>query len=100
MALRATTGAATQVVRWGKASETDFEHDEEHQAVRELATRIFQENATHERTRDLEAAASPEGPFDRALGTALREAGLRGIGLGTDVGGAGLDFLAVCLVLD
>ena len=48
----------------------------------------------------MEAAAGPEGPFDRELWGELAKAGLLGIGLPEDVGGAGLDFLAVCLVVE
>ena len=48
----------------------------------------------------MEAAAGPEGPFDRELWGELAKAGLLGIGLPEDVGGAGLDFVAVCLVVE
>ncbi|HEX3946473.1 MAG TPA: acyl-CoA dehydrogenase family protein [Acidimicrobiales bacterium] len=78
----------------------DFAYSEEQEAVRELAGRIFTERSTHERLKAVESAAGPDGPFDRELWTALAEAGLLGIGLPEDVGGADLDFVAVCLVVE
>ncbi|MGP0032788.1 MAG: acyl-CoA dehydrogenase family protein [Acidimicrobiales bacterium] len=78
----------------------DFTYSEEQDAVRELADRIFGERSTHERLKAIERAAADEGPFDRALWGELAEAGLLGIALGEDVGGAGLDFVAACLVVE
>jgi 3-oxocholest-4-en-26-oyl-CoA dehydrogenase beta subunit len=78
----------------------DFTYSEEQEAVRELAGRIFSERVTHERLKAIEAAAADEGPFDRELWHELAEAGLLGIALGEDVGGAGLDFVAACLVIE
>jgi 3-oxocholest-4-en-26-oyl-CoA dehydrogenase beta subunit len=78
----------------------DFTYSEEQEAVRELAGRIFTERATHERLREIEAAASDEGPIDRDLWGDLAGAGLLGIHLSEDVGGSGLDFVAACLVVE
>jgi 3-oxocholest-4-en-26-oyl-CoA dehydrogenase beta subunit len=78
----------------------DFTYSEEQEAVRELAGRIFTERVTHERLKAIELAAADEGPFDRDLWRELAEAGLLGIHLGEDVGGAGLDFVAACLVIE
>jgi 3-oxocholest-4-en-26-oyl-CoA dehydrogenase beta subunit len=78
----------------------DFAYGEEQEAVKELAGRIFTERSTDERLKAVETAAGPDGPFDRELWTELANAGLLGIGLGEDVGGAGLDFVAVCLVVE
>jgi alkylation response protein AidB-like acyl-CoA dehydrogenase len=78
----------------------DFTYSEEQDAVRELAARIFTERVTHERLKAIEAAAADEGPFDRELWHELAGAGLLGIALGEDVGGAGLDFVAACLVIE
>jgi acyl-CoA dehydrogenase len=78
----------------------DFTYSEEQDAVRELADRIFSERSTHERLKEIEAAAAEEGPFDRALWADLAEAGLLGIHLGEEYGGAGLDFVAACLVIE
>jgi alkylation response protein AidB-like acyl-CoA dehydrogenase len=78
----------------------DFNYSEEQEAVRELADRIFTERATHERLKAIESAAGDEGPIDRDLWAELAAAGLLGIHLGEDVGGAGLDFVAACLVIE
>ena len=78
----------------------DFSYSEEQEAVRQLAGQIFGERATHERLRALEAAAGKEGPIDRELWRELAGAGLLGIHLPEDVGGAGLDFVAACLVVE
>ena len=78
----------------------DFNYSEEEDAVKELAQRIFTERSTHERLKAVEASAGEEGPFDRELWHDLANAGLLGIGLPADVGGAGLGFVAVCLVVE
>ena len=78
----------------------DFTYSEEQEAVRELAGRIFSERATHERLKEIETAAADEGPFDRDLWGELAGAGLLGIHLSEEVGGAGLDFVAACLVIE
>jgi alkylation response protein AidB-like acyl-CoA dehydrogenase len=78
----------------------DFTYSEEQEAVRELAGRIFTERVTHERLKEIEQAAAPEGPFDRALWRELADAGLLGIALDEEYGGAGLDFVAACLVIE
>jgi acyl-CoA dehydrogenase len=78
----------------------DFTYSEEQDAVRELADRIFTERATHERLKEIETAAGDDGPFDRDLWRELADAGLIGIHLGDDIGGAGLDFVAACLVVE
>jgi acyl-CoA dehydrogenase len=78
----------------------DFTYSEEQETVRELAGRIFSERATHERLRQIETAGADEGPIDRELWGELANAGLLGIHLSEDVGGAGLDFVAACLVFE
>jgi acyl-CoA dehydrogenase len=78
----------------------DFTYSEEQEAVRQLAGQIFGDRATHERLKEVEAAAGDEGPIDRELWRELAQAGLLGIHLGEDVGGAGLDFVAACLVIE
>jgi len=78
----------------------DFSYNEEQEAVRDLAGRIFAEQSTHERLKQVESSAGQEGPFDRELWAALSDAGLLGIGLSEDVGGAGLDFVAVGAVVE
>jgi alkylation response protein AidB-like acyl-CoA dehydrogenase len=61
---------------------------------------MFNERSTHDRLKEIEAAAADEGPIDRNLWKELAAAGLLGIHLGEDVGGAGLDFVAACLVIE
>ena len=78
----------------------DFNYSEEQEAVRQLAGQIFGERSTHERLKEVEASAGDDGPFDRELWKELADAGLLGIHLGEDVGGAGLDFVAACLVVE
>jgi alkylation response protein AidB-like acyl-CoA dehydrogenase len=78
----------------------DFTYSEEQEAVRQLADQIFGERSTHDRLKQVEAEADDHGPFDRDLWADLAGAGLLGIHLGEDVGGAGLDFVAACLVIE
>ena len=78
----------------------DFNYSEEQEAVRQLAGQIFGDRSTHERLKQIEAAAGDDGPFDRELWKELADAGLLGIHLSEDVGGAGLDFVAACLVVE
>ena len=78
----------------------DFSYSEEQEAVGQLAGQIFGERATHERLKEVEAAAGDGGPIDRDLWRELAGAGLVGIHLPEDVGGAGLDFVAACLVVE
>ena len=78
----------------------DFTYSEEQEAVRQLADQIFTDRVTHERLKELEAGAGDEGPIDRELWKELAGAGLLGIHLSEDVGGAGLDFVAACLVVE
>jgi 3-oxocholest-4-en-26-oyl-CoA dehydrogenase beta subunit len=78
----------------------DFNYSEEEEAVRQLADQIFGERSTHERLKELEADAADGGPFDRDLWRELAAAGLLGIHLSEDVGGAGLSFVAACLVVE
>jgi alkylation response protein AidB-like acyl-CoA dehydrogenase len=78
----------------------DFTYSEEQEAVRELAGRIFTERVTHERLKEIEQAGADEGPIDRSLWRELADAGLLGIALDEKYGGAGLDFVAACLVIE
>ena len=77
----------------------DFSYSEDQEAIRELATRIFTDLATHERLREIEG--DKETPrFDRKLWSELANAGLTGINLPEEVGGAGLGFLEAALVVE
>ena len=77
----------------------DFSFSEEQEAVRDLANRIFGDLATHERLRDIES--DPDGDrFDRKLWAELGAAGLLGIALPEEVGGAGLGFVETGLLVE
>jgi acyl-CoA dehydrogenase len=77
----------------------DFSFSEDQEAIRELATRIFTDLATHERLREIEA--DTETPrFDRKLWSELASAGLTGINLPEEVGGAGLGFIEAALLVE
>ncbi len=77
----------------------DFSFSEEQEAVRELADRIFGDLATHERLREIES--DPDGDhFDRKLWSELAAAGLIGIALPEEVGGAGLGFVETGLLVE
>ena len=77
----------------------DFSLSEEQEAVRELADRIFTDLSTQERLRELESAEGNDR-FDRKLWSELAAAGLLGIALPEDVGGAGLGFLETGLLAE
>ncbi len=77
----------------------DFSFSEEQEAVRELAGRIFTDLATHERLREMEADPEAER-FDRKLWAELAAAGLLGISLPEEVGGAGLGFVETGLLVE
>jgi len=72
----------------------DFSIGEEQQALAELAGRIFGDRATPERLREW------DGGVDGALWAELARAHLLGVALPEDVGGAGLGFFELCLVLE
>ncbi|MBE3011743.1 acyl-CoA/acyl-ACP dehydrogenase [Microbispora sp. NEAU-D428] len=75
----------------------DFTLDEELEAVRALANRIFADRATTERVREVEG--SP-GRLDEELWAELGKAGLLGIALPEEAGGAGLGLGALCVLLE
>ena len=77
----------------------DFSFSEEQEAVRELADRIFTDLSTPERLRQFES--EPDGDrFDRKLWAELAAAGLLGIALPEEVGGAGLGFVETGLLVE
>lgn len=77
----------------------DFSFNDEQEAVRELADRIFTDLSTHERLRAIES--EPDGDrFDRTLWSELAGAGLLGIALPEEVGGAGLGFVETALIVE
>jgi alkylation response protein AidB-like acyl-CoA dehydrogenase len=77
----------------------DFSYNEEQEAVRQLADRIFTDLSTHERLREFEADPDDDR-FDRKLWAELASAGLLGIALPEDVGGAGLGFIETALMVE
>jgi len=74
----------------------DFTPSDEQQTVVDLAGRIMGDHLDMERHVAVETAG---GWFDRDLWQDLATAGLLGIALGTDVGGSGLDAVALALLL-
>ena len=74
----------------------DFEFTEEQQAVAELARKILEDRVTNEHLKDHEASGAP---FDAGLWEVLAEANLLGTAIPEEFGGAGLDFLALCRLL-
>ena len=75
----------------------DFAFSEEEQEVAALARRILEDHATNDRLRAREARGEP---FDAALWRALAGANLLGAAIPEAHGGAGLGFLALCLLLE
>ena len=75
----------------------DFAFTEEQDAVRELAARILGDLSTPERLKEVEAT---EDRIDRKLWAELGSAGLLGVALPESCGGAGLGFLAACIVAE
>ncbi len=75
----------------------DFSLSEEQEAVRDLATQIFQGSVTVERVKEVEASTER---FDRELWRSLADANLLGIALPEAAGGSGLGMTEVVLVLE
>ena len=76
----------------------DFSFSDEQQQIADLAKQIFSDKASHERVRQIERAGGAR--FDRALWDAVAEAGLLGIAIPQEHGGAGLGFLEVALIVE
>lgn len=74
----------------------DFDFSEEQEAVAELARKILEDHATNEQLKDHEASGAP---FDAALWEVLAESNLLATAIPEAYGGAGLDFLALCRLL-
>jgi 3-oxocholest-4-en-26-oyl-CoA dehydrogenase beta subunit len=75
----------------------DFAFTEEQDAVRELAARILGDLSTPERLKEVE---STEDRVDRKVWGELGSAGLLGVSLPEASGGAGLGFLAACVIAE
>ena len=82
----------------------DFDFSEDQQELRELAARIFADLADHASQRRTEMAAAADDTldprFDRRLWSALADAGILGLAVGEDHGGAGLGFLEACIAVE
>jgi alkylation response protein AidB-like acyl-CoA dehydrogenase len=75
----------------------DFSFSEDQEALRQLARKIFDDHCTHERLKAVEG--SPEW-FDRGVWSELARASLLGVALPEDVGGGGLGFVELCILLE
>lgn len=75
----------------------DFALSEELEDLRGLARRIFSDRVTEPRRREIDLT---DDHFDRDLWRDLADAGLLGIGLPEEAGGASYGMLAVALVLE
>jgi len=75
----------------------DFAFTEEQDAFRELAHKIFADHCTHEKLRAVEQT---QEWFHRGLWDELARANLLGMALPEDVGGSGLGFLELAVLLE
>jgi alkylation response protein AidB-like acyl-CoA dehydrogenase len=75
----------------------DFSFTEEQQALRELARKILEEQATPERLREIEQG---DVGIDRDLWRELAKANLLGASLPEACGGSGFGFFELCLLLE
>jgi alkylation response protein AidB-like acyl-CoA dehydrogenase len=76
----------------------DFDLTDEQQATIDVAAKLLGDKATPDAIRALER--TDDLRFDRALWSAMADAGLLGIAVPADQGGAGLGVLELCLVLE
>ncbi len=75
----------------------DFSYSEDQSALRELARKILEDRATHERLKQIEASADA---VDRELWAELAKANLLGVAIAEEHGGMGMGFLELCLLLE
>ena len=75
----------------------DFTFSDEQAALQELARKILADRLTHEHLKAAEAA--PQW-FDLEVWAELAKAGLLGVALPEEVGGGGLGFIELCLLLE
>ena len=74
----------------------DFALNEEQEALRDLARKIFGDLATNERLKEIEAS---EPAFDDKLWHELAQSNLVGLALPEAYGGSGFGFYELCLLL-
>jgi alkylation response protein AidB-like acyl-CoA dehydrogenase len=75
----------------------DFSFTEDQDALRQLARKILEDHCPHERLKAVEA--TPEW-FHRTVWAELAKANLLGVALREDVGGSGLGFFELCILLE
>lgn len=75
----------------------DFAFTDEQQALRDLARKILETEATPDRLREIERS---DERIDRKLWSTLAEANLLGVALPEAYGGSGYGFLELCLLLE
>jgi alkylation response protein AidB-like acyl-CoA dehydrogenase len=76
----------------------DFSLSDEQEAMAGLARQIFTDKATPERMTALEKSGGPR--FDRELWSEAAKAGLVGIAVPEDLGGAGMGFFELALIAE
>ena len=75
----------------------DFSFTEDQEALRQLTRKILDDQCTHERLKAVEA--TPDW-FHRSLWSELAKSNLLGVALPEDVGGSGLGFFELCILLE
>jgi 3-oxocholest-4-en-26-oyl-CoA dehydrogenase beta subunit len=75
----------------------DFSFNDDQEAARGLAVTILDDISTPERLREVEVT---DDRFDRKLWSAFADAGLLGLPVPEDCGGAGLGFLESCILAE
>ena len=76
----------------------DFSYSEEQQSIIDLASQILRDGTTQDHLRAIEKADGPR--FDRELWEQLGEAGLLGVAVPEEHGGAGLGFLEAASIVE
>ena len=76
----------------------DFSYSEEQQSIIDLASQILRDGTTQDHLRAIEKADGPR--FDRKLWEQLGEAGLLGVAVPEEHGGAGLGFLEAASIVE
>jgi 3-oxocholest-4-en-26-oyl-CoA dehydrogenase beta subunit len=75
----------------------EFAYSEDQQSLRELARKILEDRATHERLKEVEASADR---VDHELWRELAKANLLGVAIAEEYGGMGMGFLELCILLE
>ena len=75
----------------------DFTYSEDQESLRELARKILEDRATHERLKQVESSADR---VDRELWAELAKANLLGVAISEEHGGMGMGFLELCILLE